>query len=324
MGWLHDPPDIRDYWIDIPKGRKKGKEKTATTAPKTLSFPSNTPKEKKLGGLEKSLKGLTFAFPSPEKHLTNVMWCSPIEDQGTLGSCTAQAGVGLLEYFERRSFGKHIEGSRRFLYKVTRNLLGWTGDTGAYCRTTMGAMAMLGVSLEKYWPYTTVAPDFDEEPSSLVYSLAQNYQGLTYHRLDVTHANPTLPLLDRIKLWLAAGWPLMFGFSVYSSIFDSKTSQTGEIPFPTSLESRVGGHAVVAVGYDNAKKIENTRAGATATTGAFLIRNSWGTDWGCVPPEAPAGTTSGYGWLPYEYLLTGQARDWWSMTKAEWIDSGQF
>jgi C1A family cysteine protease len=62
-------------------------------------------------------------------------WCSPIEDQGNLGSCTANAGVGLLEYYERRAFGKHLDGSRLFLYKASRNLLGWTGDTGAYLRT---------------------------------------------------------------------------------------------------------------------------------------------------------------------------------------------
>ena len=67
-------------------------------------------------------------------------WCSPIEDQGELGSCTAQAGVALVEYFERRAFGKHLDASRLFLYKATRNMLHWTGDTGAFLRTTMGAI----------------------------------------------------------------------------------------------------------------------------------------------------------------------------------------
>jgi C1A family cysteine protease len=56
-------------------------------------------------------------------------WFSPVEDQGTLGACTAQAGVGMIEYFEKRAFGKHIDASRLFLYKVTRNMLHWTGDT---------------------------------------------------------------------------------------------------------------------------------------------------------------------------------------------------
>ena len=64
--------------------------------------------------------------------------------------------------------------------------------------------------------------------------------------------------------------------------------------------------------------------GSIETKGAFLIRNSWGTDWGCVPPDAPAGTTKGYGWLPYKYLSQGLASDWWTLTKAEWIDSNKF
>jgi C1A family cysteine protease len=78
-------------------------------------------------------------------------WCSPIENQGSLGSCTANAGVGVVEYFERRAFGKHINASRLFLYKVTRNLLHLTGDTGAYLRSTMGALALFGVLPEEYW-----------------------------------------------------------------------------------------------------------------------------------------------------------------------------
>jgi C1A family cysteine protease len=230
--------------------------------------------------------------------------------------------VGLLEYFERRTYGKHIEGSRLFLYKVTRNLLNWTGDTGAYCRTTMAGMALLGVSLEKYWPYTAATPEFDQEPPAFVYALAQNFQGLVYHRADSVQA--TLPLEMRIKLMISFGWPFMFGFTCYQSIWDAQTMVTGEIPYPTSTEGSVGGHAVVAVGYDDGKKIKNPRLGGIETKGAFLIRNSWGTNWGCVPPGAPAGTTRGYGWLPYEYLTRGLAADWWSLTKAEWIDAGVF
>jgi len=323
MGWLHDPPDARDYWIEIPKGQTRGKTKKTVAKAPVLEYPADSTRAESMVGLEGSLKNLRFPYPPPAKHLSNVKWCSPIEDQGVLGSCTAQAGVGLLEYFERRAFGKHIDGSKLFLYKVTRKLLGWTGDTGAYCRTTMGALALIGVAQEKFWTYTDVDPDFDEEPPSFVYALAQNYQGLVYHRID--HVGTSgFPLSQRIKMWIALGWPLMFGFSCYDSIWDSTTKQTGEIPYPTSWETRVGGHAVVAVGYDNAKKIKNHRPGGAETKGAFLIRNSWGTSWGCAPPGALPGTGEGYGWLPYEYLDKGLATDWWSLTRAEWIDSGQF
>src|SRR5690606_36777834 len=108
-------------------------------------------------------------------------WCSPIEDQGQLGSCTAHAGTALYEYFERRAFGKYIHGSRLFLYKATRNLLGWKGDDGAYLRTTMAAMALFGIVPEKFFPYDP--EKFNEEPSAFLYSYAQNYQALTYYRL---------------------------------------------------------------------------------------------------------------------------------------------
>ena len=104
----------------------------------------------------------------------------------------------------------------------------------------------------------------------------------------------------------------MFGFTVYSSI--SQATTTGKIPYPTSGENILGGHAVVAVGYDDTMKIKNTNPGETETTGAMLIRNSWGTDWG----------SGGYGWLPYEDILRGIAVDWWSLLKNEWVDTEEF
>src|SRR5512147_73585 len=85
-------------------------------------------------------------------------WCSPIEDQKDLGSCTAHAGVGLLEYFEVRSSNRYIDVSRLFLYKVTRTLMHLTGDTGATLRKTMQAMTVFGVPPEEYWPYKTNKP----------------------------------------------------------------------------------------------------------------------------------------------------------------------
>ena len=305
MGWLHEPPDLRDFSVEVEEKKKPALE----SALKDVKAASLKP-------AQKSLSSVKFPFPPPAKHFKNVQYCSPIEDQGALGSCTANAGMGLLEYYERRAFGKHIDGSRLFLYKVTRNLLGWTGDTGAYCRTTMGAIALFGAPPEKYCPY--VVADFDQEPSSFLYAFAQNYQGILYHRID--GGTSPLPLLTRIKLNIAAGFPLMFGFTVYESY--TQAGPTGEIPYPVAGERVVGGHAIVAVGYDNAKKITNAKPGSAPTTGALLIRNSWGTGWGCVPPEG--SSHKGYGWLPYAYVDKGLAVDWWTLTKAEWIDTGKF
>ena len=78
-------------------------------------------------------------------------WVSPIEDQGRLGSCTAHAAIGLVEYFEKKAFDKHLDASRLFLYKVTRNMLHFTGDTGAYLRSTMGTLVIFGVPPEEYY-----------------------------------------------------------------------------------------------------------------------------------------------------------------------------
>ena len=94
----------------------------------------------------------------------------------SLGPVRPMRGVGLVEYFERRAFGKHIDASRLFLYKVTRNLLNWRGDTGAFLRSTMGAMVLFGVPPEQYWPYRI--EEFDKEPPPFCYAFAQNYQAI--------------------------------------------------------------------------------------------------------------------------------------------------
>ena len=294
MGWLKDYPDFRDYTI---------REKEVNPKLKSLG---QRPIVKMLSDVGVAKAPRTTTIPS--KHDVK-KWCPPIENQLSIGSCTANAGVGLVEYFERRAFGKHTDASRLFLYKVTRNLLGWTGDTGAYLRTTMAALALFGVPPTKYWEYNIA--DYDVEPTAFCYAFAQNYQAITYYRLDQPSTKRS-DLLNRIKLYLRAGLPSMFGFTVYSSISQAGTS--GAIPYPALGEKRVGGHAVMAVGYDDKKKIKNANPFAKTTTGALLIRNSWGTRWG----------DDGYGWLPYEYVMRYQAVDWWSLLKSEWVDTKKF
>jgi C1A family cysteine protease len=281
LGWLRDYPDFRDYTLDHeeikPLAKKLG-----------LSGPS-------------SKKGVPASIDLRK-------WCPPVEDQGSLGSCTANAAVGLLEYYERRAFGKHINASRLFLYKATRNLLHWTGDTGAFLRSTMGAMVLFGCPPEEYWPYDI--SDFDREPTPFCYAFAQNFQAIRYFRLDPPGTSKKT-VLGRIKTLMRYGLPSMFGFTVFSSI--RQASDDGMIPYPAPGEKIDGGHAVVAVGYDNAKKIKNALSGKE-TKGALLIRNSWGSSWG----------DKGYGWLPYEYVLQGLAVDWWTLFKNEWVDTGRF
>jgi len=275
MGWRPDLPDFRDLHPGSEPIREVlGKSRLLRSAAKT-------------GPASVDLRA----------------WCSPIEDQGELGSCTANAGVALFEYFERRAFGKHLDASRLFLYKVTRNLMGAKGDTGAELRDTMKAMVLFGVPPEKYWAYKISR--YEEEPTSFCYAFAQSYQAVKYYRLDPPGTDPT-KALSEIKKSLAAQFPVMFGFSVYTSmpgVGDSK----GEIPYPGPGDKMEGGHAIVAVGYDDGKKIGKEK-------GALLIRNSWGTEWG----------DKGYGWLPYSYVESELAEDFWTLVKAEYVDTDLF
>jgi C1A family cysteine protease len=279
MGWLPDHPDLRDCTAD---------DRDVKSLLAETSVPKLGPKK------------------LPAKADLR-QWCSPIEDQGQLGSCTAHAGVGMVEYFECKAHGKHIDASRRFLYKVTRKLAGFQGDSGAFLRNTMGGIRLFGVPPEAYWPYAIA--QFDDEPPAFCYAFAQNFQALTYYRLDPGGTDPKA-LLASIKSHLASKLPSMFGFTVYQSIWSAKG---GRIPFPATGDKVAGGHAVMAVGYDDGLEIPQS-SGSKKTKGAFLIRNSWGTGWG----------EKGYGWLPYEYVLQRLAVDWWVLIKEEWVNTGEF
>jgi C1A family cysteine protease len=295
MGWLPDYPDFRDYTEEteeiktmLQPASRTNAGKTAAAAPKRAAIKAD------------SLPAAVDLRP----------WCPPVEDQGMLGSCTAHAGVGIIEYYERKAFGRHTDASRLFLYKVTRNLMKAKGDTGAYLRTTIGAMVLFGVPPEEYWPYTDGEKTFDAEPNAFTYAFASNFQAIKYFRHDPPKTEPG-KLLNKLKTYLAKGHPAMFGFTVYNSI--EQADKTGRIPYPSPKEKIEGGHAVVAIGYDDRMKIKNKHNKAE-TTGALLIRNSWGTGWG----------EDGYGWLPYEYIRKGLAEDFWTILKKEWIDTGAF
>jgi C1A family cysteine protease len=284
-GWLAPQPDLRDY---TPASRQ------ITSFSRKLKLPilKSRPQTSDLGPLDLR------------------EWCSPIENQLDLGSCTAHAAAGIVEYFERRAFGKHIDASRLFLYKTTRNLMQVSGDTGAWLRETMAALVLCGIPDEKYLPYRV--KDFDNEPSGFVYALAENYSTLKYFCHDPQGSEiAATEVLASVKGYLAAGIPAMFGFWGFQSFED--TDVPGYIPYPCEGENAQWGHAVMAVGYDDDRTISNLRC-KTETKGALLIRNSWGKNWG----------DNGYGWLPYDYVLNGLALDFWSILDMKWIDTGNF
>lgn len=300
-GWLPPLPDHRDYTIDNPDIIELGNKLGSTKEIEAV--------------IEELRKGTPYhnikQLPIPS-NVDLHEHCSPIEDQRGLGSCTAQAAAGVIEYFERKAFGKHVDASRLFIYKTTRNLMGATGDTGAWLRTTMAAMKYCGTPPEKYWPYTDRNPEFDREPSSFIYALADNYEALTYFCHDPIGENK-LPglVLFTVKLYLARQIPSMFGFYGFDN--GSPPYRSGDIVYPCPGDRAIWGHAVVAVGYDDNKKIKNRRCNLE-TTGALLIRNSWGRSWG----------ENGYGWLPYEFILKGLALDFWSLLSMNWVKSDHF
>lgn len=179
-GWLPPMPDLRDYSVEHQDIKEMAKK--LGVAVKTLSLPATVDLRQ---------------------------WCSPIENQLGLGSCTAHAGMGIVEYFERRAYGKHIDGSRLFLYKTTRNLMHVTGDTGAWLRNVMGTLVLCGVPDEKHWTYTDrpgTEPDgFDREPPAFVYAVADNYEALKYFFChDPLGVNvPPKTVLSTVKKYLA-------------------------------------------------------------------------------------------------------------------------
>ena len=100
----------------------------------------------------------------------------------------------------------------------------------------------------------------------------------------------------RCKGCLASGYPFVFGFSVYASFESAAVATTGHAPMPKPKEALLGGHAVGAVGYDDAKQW-------------FIARNSWGPKWGLA----------GYFTLPYEYLLDENlSDDFWTIRLVQW------
>jgi len=281
-GWLPPLPDLRDYTEVHPK-------------------------------IEKVMQklGISDNVPLPTKADLR-QWCSEIQDQGTLGACTAHAAAGIIEYFENRSFSNHIKASRLFIYKNSRNLRGVTGDEGSYLRDTMGALVLCGVPSESYWNYTDNDPEFDKEPSSFIYAVADNYEALQYFCHDTLGMNKSsTEVLNSVKKYIASGIPSMFGFYGFNSFTQSNVP--GGIPYPGPDEQAQWGHAIVAVGYDDTIKIKNTKYNQEST-GALLIRNSWGITWG----------DQGYGWLPYDYVLNKLATDFWSLLSMEWIETDQF
>jgi C1A family cysteine protease len=294
FGWLKDYPSIRDYGpLEVEQ--------------KLLSEVKNPS-----GSLGRNIKlvlhpeGKDMSAKILPKAVDNRKYCSPVKDQGQLGSCTANMATNMYEYMSKRGKGSYIELSRLFVYKTTRWLLHLTGDTGAYIRSALGALVVYGAPPEEYYPYEILK--FDETPDVLNAGFAQSFQVTKYFRLDKGIPSNE-QLIARMKEYLAKGFCLGMGFTVFDS-FEEAASNGGYIPYPKPTESVQGGHAVTIVGYDQKK----------GQDGVFLFKNSWGPDWG----------EGGYGWIPMKYFMrqgnadSPLADDIWTIIKQEWLDLGEF
>ena len=232
-----------------------------------------------------------FAAPSPAtlklaKKVDLRSRCpKKISDQGQLGSCTANAIGTAFEFGLMRQKAKAFPASRLFIYYNERKIEGTVQeDAGAMIRDGMKVVNKLGVCPETLWPYSDKNPGpFQKEPSAAAYKEARKHTATTYQRVPRT--------LRSMQARLASGFPFIFGFSVYSSFESPVVSKTGVVPMPRPNEEALGGHAVLAVGYDD-------------ETQRFLVRNSWGRGWG----------NKGYFTMPYAYLLDDDlADDFWTI-----------
>ncbi|HEV7899258.1 MAG TPA: C1 family peptidase [Planosporangium sp.] len=205
-----------------------------------------------------------------------------VYDQGHLGSCTANAIAAAFEFGLLKQQMTDFMPSRLFIYYNERVKEGTVEvDSGAMIRDGIKSVSKQGVCTEVSWPYDI--SQFTVKPPKACYDEALGNLAVCYQRVPRT--------LGQLKGCLAHGYPIVFGFRVYESFEGPEVARTGVAPMPQPSEEALGGHAVLAVGYDDG-------------TGRFLVRNSWGSGWG----------QDGYFTMPYAYLTERSlSSDFWAI-----------
>ena len=225
--------------------------------------------------------------------------CPKVYDQGQIGSCTANAIAGAIEFDLKKQKLADFVPSRLFIYYNERDMEHSVGtDSGAQIRDGVKSVNKLGVCPETEWSYDDTQADPNtsiwpagakpaQKPTPDCYKDALNNQVTSYQRVNRD--------LAQMKGCLAAGYPFVFGFTVYDAFESAAVAKSGVLNMPTSAEGVVGGHAVLAVGYDDVAQ-------------RFIVRNSWGTGWGM----------KGYFTIPYAYLMTRSlTSDFWTIRVVE-------
>jgi C1A family cysteine protease len=211
--------------------------------------------------------------------------CPAVYDQGQLGSCTANAIAGNLEFLQMKQGQKPFTPSRLQIYIDERIMEGTVNeDAGAEIRDGIKSVAKQGACPESEWPY--LIEKFAVKPPKRCYTDALKHQALSYQRIQG---------LQQMKASLAAGFPFVFGFLVYESFESDEVASTGIMPMPKQGEKLLGGHAPMAVGYND-------------PTQMLLVRNSWSDRWGLA----------GYFWMPYAFASQAKlVSDSWTIRSVE-------
>ncbi len=213
--------------------------------------------------------------------------CPDVYDQGQLGSCTANAIGAALQFDQiKQQLPEPFTPSRLFIYYNERVIEGTVqSDSGAQIRDGVKSVHKRGAPPETDWPYDITK--FSEKPTEQSFVDGRKNQAILYQRLT--------PTLSQLKGCLASGFPFVFGFTVYESFESQAVAQSGHVPMPKAHEQQLGGHAVLAVGYQESDQ-------------TFVVRNSWGPDWGI----------KGYFTMPYPYLLQPTlSSDFWTIRSVE-------
>jgi C1A family cysteine protease len=212
--------------------------------------------------------------------------CPEVYDQGQLGSCTANSIGGALEFDQIKEGEQSFTPSRLFIYYNERVIEGTVNsDSGAQIRDGVKSVNQLGAPPETDWSYDIAK--FADKPPQQAFDDAAKHKSILYQRVTQT--------LPQLKGCLAAGYPFVFGFTVYESFESQQVASTGEAQMPKAGEKQLGGHAVMAVGYDEDQQ-------------RFIVRNSWGPGWGM----------NGYFTLPYPYLLQDTlSSDFWTIRSVQ-------
>jgi C1A family cysteine protease len=225
---------------------------------------------------------MTMATLPPRMDLRS--GCPEVYDQGQLGSCTGNAIAAAVQFGRRKlNQAPDFQPSRLFIYYNERVMEGTVGtDSGAMIRDGIKSVAKLGVCPEEPdWPY--IITEFAKEPPATAFQHAADHKAVSYSRLINT--------AGQLRGCLASGYPFVFGFGVYESFETPEVAKTGVVPMPGPTERQLGGHAVMAVGYDDPEQ-------------RFIVRNSWGPGWGM----------QGYFTMPYAYLVdSNYSDDFWAI-----------